>query len=68
MGARVYIAELGRFLQVDPVEGGTMNDYVYVNDPVNSYDLNGQFAFIPIIMAIVRIVVVLTPIVVKAIP
>ncbi|MBI4933671.1 MAG: hypothetical protein HY828_07320 [Actinobacteria bacterium] len=42
MGARPYNPTLGRFLEVDPVEGGTTtNDYGYVPDPVNMYDLNG---------------------------
>ena len=43
MGARVYVPGLGRFLQVDPVEGGTMNSYVYATDPVGSNDINGMF-------------------------
>lgn len=40
----MYDARLGwsRFLQVDPVEGGCANDYTYVNDPINQYDLDGQ--------------------------
>ncbi|MBB4662204.1 RHS repeat protein [Conexibacter arvalis] len=43
MGVRVYLPAVGRFLQVDPVEGGSANDYEYaLQDPVNLNDLDGK--------------------------
>lgn len=42
MGARQYLPSIGRFLEVDPVEGGSANAYDYVNgDPVNGFDISG---------------------------
>jgi RHS repeat-associated protein len=63
MGQRVYLPTTGRFLQTDPVEGGSANAYDYAAaDPVNNADLDGRqlarrgvscettFSFTPIII------------------
>jgi RHS repeat-associated protein len=42
MGARAYSPATGRFLETDPIEGGSANDHDYVDgDPVNGFDLAG---------------------------
>jgi hypothetical protein len=44
MGARSYVPGIGRFLQPDPVPGGTDNPYAYTDgNPVNETDLTGAF-------------------------
>jgi RHS repeat-associated protein len=44
MGARSYIPQLGRFLQTDPVPGGSANAYAYTfGDPVNASDPSGEY-------------------------
>jgi RHS repeat-associated protein len=44
MGARSYIPQLGRFLQTDPIIGGSANAYAYTfGDPVNSSDPSGEY-------------------------
>ncbi|MFF0573080.1 RHS repeat-associated core domain-containing protein [Streptosporangium saharense] len=43
MGARLYNPVTGRFLQVDPVIGGSSNAYEYATqDPINNFDLDGR--------------------------
>ncbi|WP_255648979.1 DNRLRE domain-containing protein [Frankia sp. ArI3] len=43
MGVRLYDPNLGRFLQTDPVPGGSDNAYDYAHqDPYNTFDLDGR--------------------------
>ncbi|MFC7980871.1 RHS repeat-associated core domain-containing protein [Streptomyces sp. NPDC057336] len=43
MGVRLYNPATGRFLQVDPVVGGSRNAYEYAaGNPVSNYDLDGR--------------------------
>jgi RHS repeat-associated protein len=45
MGVRLYVPGTGRFLQTDPVLGGTANPYEYPSDPVGSADLDGRACY-----------------------
>lgn len=43
MGVRSYVPAMGRFLTMDPVQGGSANAYDYAyQDPVNVTDLDGR--------------------------
>ncbi|WP_433444530.1 DNRLRE domain-containing protein [Nonomuraea sp. CA-141351] len=43
MGARLYNPATGRFLQMDPILGGSDNRYEYASqDPINNLDLDGR--------------------------
>lgn len=43
MGVRVYLPSMGRFLQADPIDGGSANAYDYAfQNPVNIQDLDGR--------------------------
>jgi RHS repeat-associated protein len=55
MGARTYIPALGRFLSVDSKEGGTSNNYVYALDPINDFDLTGEWSWKSVISAATKI-------------
>ncbi len=46
MGVRQYNPATGRFLSVDPVQGGNANAYEYCTaDPVNCFDLDGKWGW-----------------------
>lgn len=45
MGVRLYDPTTGRFLQTDPIPGGSANAYDYAGqDPINQFDLDGRSA------------------------
>lgn len=56
MGERPYDPALGRFLAIDPVEGGALNAYDYAGqDACNNYDLDGRAFFVPLALVALRV-------------
>ncbi|MDT8914666.1 RHS repeat-associated core domain-containing protein [Amycolatopsis sp. PS_44_ISF1] len=56
MGIRPYSPLLGRFLSVDPEEGGSANDYDYVaGDPINTLDLDGHGWFSSLVSVVTKV-------------
>jgi RHS repeat-associated protein len=50
MGARPYDPATGRFLSVDPIDGGSLNNYDYAGqDPIDNYDLDGTCGTLDVI-------------------
>ena len=44
MGVRSYVPQIGRFLQPDPIPGGSADAYTYTyGDPINSADPTGDY-------------------------
>ena len=47
MGVRSYVPQIGRFLQPDPVAGGSANAYDYTfQDPVDTTDPSGEYTYV----------------------
>ena len=51
MGVRVYNPTTGIFSSPDPIFGGNANPYVYPSDPINLFDLSGEQAPPPEVLA-----------------
>ena len=48
MGTRSYVPQIGRFLQDDPIPGGSANAYTYTyGDPINTNDPTGAYVPTP---------------------